>query len=125
MAYRLPGATASETYYHALYHHVAHWAAYVGTMVALLTITVVLSGSPGPLSGARLFGFVIADLAATGAAIYFIRGMGIYGGIIRTALSPDYLGSIERFPHRVTVWLGHSATLVLSIVNLVLIRFLS
>ena len=87
-----------EVYYHALYHHVAHWAAYVATMVLLVTVGLLVSLTPitsGSGLGQRKFGAGAAVVCGLIAAIYFIKGMDTYGGILNTECLPtSYLTKV-------------------------------
>jgi len=118
---------APEIFYHALYHHVAHWAAYVATMVLLLTIGFLVSLTPivGSPFGMRRMGAYAAAVCAFFAASYFIRGMNTYGGIINSEYLPDsYLQKVLSLPHTWMIFSGHFAALVLFLWDICLIRTL-
>jgi hypothetical protein len=71
-----PGKVGNpEVYYHALYHHVAHWAAYAAMMAVLLSVGAVLSVSQITLSGFRIWGATASIGLATAGAVYFMLGM--------------------------------------------------
>jgi hypothetical protein len=62
-----PIATGGEVFTHTLYHHIAHWAAYVAMMGILITIGVLLSLTPlgtAPNKMWRSLGVFVATLAA-------------------------------------------------------------
>ncbi|MGE3509769.1 MAG: hypothetical protein AB7N65_12890 [Vicinamibacterales bacterium] len=119
----LPKVGPIECYYHALYHHVAHWTAYAASMVALLTLAILISSSS--LSGRRSLGAFVSVFASAVAALYFINGMDTYGKVIREALPDAYRIHVEHFPHETTITLGRIAAVVLALTDLALLWWLS
>ena len=98
-------ANESESFSHALYHHVAHWAAYVAMMGFLITIPLLLSLSPieaEPIArrGTRIIGLLWTISAALAGAFYFVLfGMNKYGRILNKRLSNRYLGEMLTLRH--------------------------
>ena len=80
-----------EIFYHALYHHIAHWAAYVAMMGLLVTTGLLVSLTPvlsSPDSWKRKTGVIVAIICSLAGAIYFIKGMDKYAGIMNTEYLP-------------------------------------
>ena len=101
-----PTANSTEVFYHALYHHVTHWAAFVAMMGLLITIGFVLSLTPIPrdaYSGWRTAGVFVAVAAGLAGAIYFAKGMDTYGALVNERLPRDYLEKVWTFPHKITI----------------------
>lgn len=71
-----------EIYYHALYHHIAHWTAYIAMIATLIAIGASLSAFQGVMAGFRIVGAAGVIFAAWLGAWYFIRGMDTYGAIL-------------------------------------------
>ena len=77
-----PQVSETEAYYHALYHLIAHWAAYVAMMGILLTIGFFLCLTPisnGAGHSRRLIVIGLIIVCSFVAAIYFAHGMKTYG----------------------------------------------
>lgn len=107
----------SEVYYHALYHHVAHWGAYVAMMGLLVTIGILVCLTPviGGDTGMRKVGLIVGIIASAAGAVYFIRGMDTYGGIVNTEYLPqDYLNKVQSMPHKMMILVGHAATFAIA-----------
>jgi len=100
----------TEVFYHALYHHVAHWAAFVGMMGILITIGALLSVTQiETKSVPRFFGTLFAISAALFGSWYFVGfGMRKYGAILNRRLPGHYLNIMLTLPH----WLMTLASLV-------------
>lgn len=112
MQFRLEKVGNEEVYYHALYHHVAHWAAYAAMMAVLLSVAAILSVSQIKLTCAvRIVGVFCAVGAATAGAVYFMLGMKTYGAILCEAVPDNYLLRTQTFRHNTTVLLGIVAAL--------------
>lgn len=117
-----PKIHESETYYHALYHHVTHWAAYLALMGFLLTIGVVVSLSP-PVGAApnlfqvyvRLIGIAAAIVAAMIGACFFMTGMDRYGGLLHENLPEYYLRKTLALPHAKMIRLAKAAAILLGL----------
>ena len=93
----------TELFYHALYHHVAHWAAYIAMLGILITIALLLSLSPvesGSNRLVRVLGTGWAIFSASLGASYFINGMRKYGQILNERLPPAYLKSVLFHSHK-------------------------
>jgi hypothetical protein len=118
-------ATNTDIFQHALYHHVAHWAAYVGMMVAEITITAILSTASAPITGLKFKGAVWAIAATTVGAGYFILGMNTYGAVLCDALPESYLVRTQTFRHRITILVGGLAALVAGAVNGIMLYYAS
>lgn len=74
--YTLPKVKENEVYYHALSHHVAHWAAYSAMIVGLVTFGFAIStASKVESSQLRWVGATSAVTAGWACALYFINGM--------------------------------------------------
>ena len=125
MSYQLKKVDPKEVYYHALYHHVAHWAAYVGMMVALTTIAAVLSSTQMPVAGIQAWGVACTIVLTTAGAVYFIRGMDTYGAVLRDALPEPYLRRTQTFRHKVTIMVGGGAAIAAGLGNLGLLWMLT
>src|SRR2546425_4595868 len=103
---------SSELYYHSLYHHIAHWGAYVAMMGVLLTIGFFLSLTP--MKDTSLFsvrtGVVVFSICASFlASLYFIGGMNTYGKEKNTRLPEAHLQVTQNFRHETTILLGRLA----------------
>ena len=102
--------TDTEVFYHALYHHVAHWAAYVAMMGLLVTVGILVSLTPiigGTDPTKRKVGAIAAVAGACLGALYFIKGMDTYGGILNTEHLPrPYLDKVLTFPHKMMIIVG-------------------
>ncbi len=104
-----------ELFYHALYHHVTHWAAYIAMLGILITIALLLSLSPvesGSNSLVRILGPGWAIIAAFGGALYFVNGMDKYGRILNEQLDPAYFTRVSILPHNLITWLQIIAAIV-------------
>jgi hypothetical protein len=91
-----------KIFYHALYHHVTHWAAYVAMNGLLITFAFFLSLSP-PIDGANLVQRLIiaqfAVLASLCAALYFTSGMYRYGKKLNESVPKYYLDYYLKISH--------------------------
>jgi hypothetical protein len=105
----------TDVYYHALYHHLAHWAAYVAMMGLLVTIGLAVSLTPilaNADAGKRKAGVVVSVIGACLGAVYFIKGMDTYGGIVNYEYLPQsYLDKVSTFPHKMMIVIGVLAAL--------------
>lgn len=113
-----------EVYYHALSHHIAHWAAYIAMVATLITIGASLSGFQGAMRPFRIAGSTGAVLAAWAGAIYFIRGMDTYGSILCEAVPKPYLLRTQTFRHDLTILIGKSVATACAIADLLLVAAL-
>lgn len=121
-----PQVGPTEVYYYYLYHHIAHWAAYVAMMGVLLTIGFFLALTPitGDLRQQSLrfrFGVIAFVIAASlGAALYFLlAGMNSYGGKTNRCLPNKYQPQ-KRREYR-AIGLGLAGAIVLAIVDSILL----
>jgi hypothetical protein len=123
-----PTASSSEVFYHALYHHITHWAAFVAMMALLITIGFILSLTPIPkdfYSGRRTAGVFAAVVAGLAGAIYFAKGMDTYGALVNERLPKDYLEKVWTFPHKTTIALQTISAFLCAIWDIVLLLILS
>jgi hypothetical protein len=94
-------------YYHALYHLVSHWGAYMASMGLLLTIGVLLSTASIP--GRARKGFCIAFIAVVPlGAWFFLWRMYVFANEVnhRLAAISDYVSRVD------THWLPHPYNLL-------------
>jgi hypothetical protein len=102
-------ADSREVFYHALYHHLAHWAAYTAMVGLLVTIGVGLSLTPiasDATRGARAAGVGVAIICALLGAFYFVKGMDTYGALVNERLPEAYLRKTQTFPHKMMIAVG-------------------
>ena len=102
-----------EIYYHALYHHIAHWTAYIAMIATLIAIGAILSA------------FHCVIFAAWIGAWYFIRGMDTYGAILCESVPKWYLARTHTFPHKRTIAIGKLAATLAAVVDLALMTALA
>lgn len=124
MARAVSKLSSDDVFQHALSHHVAHWAAYVAMMLALASMTAVLTTAATPLQGVRLWGTVWVISLGTVGALYFVRGMDTYGSVLCDNLPPEYLVRTQSFRHDMTITIGTAAALAAGVGNLLIIYFL-
>ena len=100
---------SKEVFYHALYHHLAHWAAYTAMVGLLVTIGVGLSLTPlanDATRGVRAAGIGVAILCALLGSGYFAKGMDTYGSFVNEKLPEAYLRKTQTFPHKMMIVVG-------------------
>ena len=114
-----------EIYYHALYHHIAHWAAYIAMIATLIAIGASLSAFQGVMASFRILGAVGVIFAAWIGAWYFIRGMDTYGAILCESVPKWYLARTHTFPHKRTIAIGKLAATLAAVVDLALVTALA
>jgi len=114
-----------ELYYHALSHHIAHWAAYIAMMATLIAVGASLSAFQGAMAGFRVMGAVGVIVSAWVGAWYFIRGMDTYGAILCEAAPKWYLARTQTNPHKRTIAIGRIAATIAALVDLALVVALS
>ncbi len=84
-------------FYHALYHLVAHWAAFVGTLGLLTTVGVVISSTAMPLTGIRRLYCQSAILGLSASSLFIVWRMITYGRIVKQMIStPEYEKQLRR-----------------------------
>ncbi len=114
-----------EIYYHALYHHIAHWTAYIAMIATLIAIGASLSAFQGVMAGFRIVGAAGVIFAAWLGAWYFIRGMDTYGAILCESVPKWYLARTHTFPHKRTIAIGKLAATLAAVVDLALMTALA
>jgi hypothetical protein len=117
-----------EVFYHALYHHLAHWAAYIAMVGLLVTIGVGLSLTPmasDATRGIRGAGLVVAILCSLLGSGYFVKGMDTYGALVNERLPETYLRKTQTFPHKMMIAVGMIAPLACAVWDCWLLYMLS
>jgi hypothetical protein len=117
-----------EVFYHALYHHLAHWAAYTAMVGLLVTIGVGLSLTPiasGAAGGVRAAGVGVAILCALLGSGYFAKGMDTYGALVNERLPEAYLRKTQTFPHKMMIAVGMISPLACAVWDCWLLYMLS
>ena len=110
----------TEVFYHALYHHIAHWAAYVAMMGILITIGALLSVTSiaEQKSVPHFLGTLFAISAALFGSWYFVGfGMRKYGAILNRRLPRHYLDVMLTLPHWLMTLASLIAPLMLALVD--------
>ena len=120
-SYKPSSVGDTEVYYHALYHHIAHWAAYIAMMAILISIGSNLSVFQGASAPFRRAGAIGVTIIAWAGAWYFIRGMDTYGAILCEAVPKSYLDRTQTNPHSRTITIGKVAATVAALMDLALI----
>jgi heme/copper-type cytochrome/quinol oxidase subunit 1 len=111
--------TETEAYYHALYHLVGHWAAYVAILGVLLTTALLLSLTPIPGDAHRRIATIgIVVTLALIAGLYFILRMKMYGDEVATRLPESYKRRLKNLQH-------HNRSMVFGIGGVVGLAFLN
>jgi hypothetical protein len=109
-----------KVFYHALYHHVTHWAAYIAMNGLLITIGFFLSLTP-PNDGAhmnlRLVIIQFAVIVSFSAALYFTSGMFRYGRKLNESVPESYLKYYLKVPHNLMTFLQVVASLVCAVLD--------
>lgn len=109
-------ADESWAYYHALYHLVTHWAAFVATLALLVTIGVVISASP--TLGNRWY-FIFAIATTTIAAWFFLWRMGTFGAVVNTSLKGAASTTYWLIPHPWNLLVGAGVSLVVAALDFI------
>jgi hypothetical protein len=115
-----PRVTELEAYYHALYHLVTHWAAYVAMIALLLTIALLLCLTPiaGDAHGRIIIMAAITAVSAAGC-MYFVLSMKMYGDEVNARLPPAYKARVPRLNHpHLPIKLGITAPVVLAVFDI-------
>ena len=113
-----------EVYYHSLYHHIAHWGAFVAMMGVQLTLGFFISLTP--IKDASLWsvraGAVAAIIVASAlGALYFIKGMYTYGRQVNTRVGSVYYDDIKTVNHSTMIFVECLAAVVAAGFNLFLL----
>jgi len=113
-------------YYYALYHQVAHWAAFVATMGLLINSGIILSASREALPETkRKFCRAFVTISLFGAWFFLFR-MLQYGEVVRKIL-PEHLHEISPIallnPTPAIIVLGVLATLAIAAADWILIGY--
>ena len=117
-----------DLFYHALYYHLAHWAAYIAMVGLLVSIGVGLCLTPiagGPTSGVRSAGVGVAILCSLLGSFYFVKGMDTYGALVNERLPASYLMKIQTLPHKMMIVVGAIAPLACAVWDFWLLHMLS
>ena len=109
----------TEVYYHALYHLVGHWAAYVSIVGGLLTTAIILCVSPVPSSAhGRILVIAFAVALAFTAGLYFILRMRMYGQEVAARLPESYKRRLTNLRHNDrTIAVGIIGLTTLAVLN--------
>jgi len=119
-------ADAKDIFNHVLAHHVAHWAAYVAMIGVQLTIAFALCMTPVPPASQlfRKIGIGLVIASATIGALYFMKGMDRYGGMLHDRLPEDYIRKSTMMPHGMMIGSSALAALALAVLDYALLIFL-
>ena len=103
---------------HRLYHLVYHWAAYVATLVLLLTLGAIVCVSPQ----IRYPGYLhFANIAGGAASLFFLWRMNTFGNKVNSMIG-GLDGETQWFmKHPWNIIFGGFVTIVIVIINLLII----
>ncbi len=122
----MPNVGSTEVWYHALYHVIGHFAAYVVMLAALVNIAFIVA-TIHPIGDLlhRVRAAVMggATLLALTGALYFMNAMGKYAAQVNARLPPEYLKTIMTFPHSLAVTIGFLVAILLASLDFWLIWF--
>lgn len=103
---------------HRLYHLVYHWAAYVATLVFLLSLGALVCVSPTIRYPAYLR---FANIAGGAASLFFLYRMKTFGDKVNQMISGVDQETQWFFRHPYNLWFGAAVTLAIIIINLAMI----
>ena len=108
-------------FYHALYHLVAHWAAFIATLGLLLTIGLILATSPTIRHRSPCVYLIIIVLSGSW---WILWRMWIFVNFLNTKLPTDYLRTIVWgwIPHPYNLVAGALGALAITILDLWILK---
>lgn len=114
----------TEAFYHALYHLVTHWAAYVAMLALLLTVAFLLSLTPitGDNVRARIGVIALVNGAGLVGSLYFVLGIKAFAEDVSKKLPASYVKRVQRTRHsQRSVLLGVLGSLAAAALNWLLL----
>jgi hypothetical protein len=110
----------TDAFYHALYHLVTHWAAYIAMLALLLTMAFLLSLTPitGDNVHSRIGVIALINGAGLVGCLYFVLGVNAFAEDVSKRLPASYVKRVRRTRHsQLPILLGVLCSLAAAALN--------